>query len=76
MQYVDDDHKAKQNAKSDKMNYAFHLAIDWLAANPLNQREQHVRAVQRRNWQNVEHRQIRRDERDEEQKIGHVLLRI
>ena len=69
MQNVHNDDKAEQNAQPHRVDDGLDLSVDWLAANPLNQREQHVRAVQRRNWQNVEHRQIRRDKRNEEQKI-------
>ena len=73
MQYVHNNHKTKQNAKPDKVNHALNFSIDWLASNPLYDCEKHMRAVQRRKRQDIKHRQIRRNQRDENQNVGHAL---
>lgn len=61
VQYVDNNYKGKQNAHANKVYFTFKFSVDRLSSYPFNQSKQHMRAVKCREWQKVEHRQIRRN---------------
>ena len=61
MQNIHQNRKAEQENDPDKMNHGLHLAVDRLFPDPFDDAEHHLRAVQRGDRQQVEHRQIDAD---------------
>ena len=73
---VDKDDKGEKYANANKVNGVFHLAIYRLSAYPLDDREENVRAVQRRKWQQVKYGKVRRDKRYENEDICRIDCRV